>query len=99
MGSGARIQSRSPKSPPSAIRLTSTTPQPALSLVISLVPEISPVLEVVENLLLLGVDGRREGLDGAVDPERRRAQRGVGGSRCGWPGPGGSGSRGRRPGR
>src|SRR6185503_306631 len=70
-----------------------------LSLVISLVPEISPVLEVVENLLLLGVDGRREGLDGAVDRDRRRAQRGVGGSRCGWPGRCGSGSRGRRPGR
>jgi hypothetical protein len=36
-------------------------------LVISLVPEISPVLEVVDDLLLLGVDGWREGLDGAVD--------------------------------
>src|ERR1700729_1530457 len=46
-----------------------------LSLVISLVPEISPVLEVVEDLLLLGIDGWREGLDGAVDRDRRRAQR------------------------
>src|ERR1700752_4189579 len=46
-----------------------------LSLVISLVPEIWPVLEVVEDLLPLGVDGGREGLDGAVDLDRRRAQR------------------------
>src|ERR1700689_521617 len=46
-----------------------------LSLVISLVPEISPVLEVVEDLLLFGVDGWREGLDGAVDRDGRRAQR------------------------
>jgi hypothetical protein len=36
-----------------------------LSLVISLVPEISPILEVVEDLLLFGADGWREGLDGA----------------------------------
>src|SRR6185312_3555718 len=46
-----------------------------LSLVISLVPEISPVLEVVEDLLLLAVDGGREGLDHAVDRDRGRAQR------------------------
>jgi hypothetical protein len=39
------------------------------------VPEISPVLEVVEDLLLFGVDGRREGLDGAVDLDGCRAQR------------------------
>jgi hypothetical protein len=50
-------------------------PPPDLSLVISLVPEISPVLEVVEELLLFGVDGWREGLDGAVDRDGRRAQR------------------------
>jgi hypothetical protein len=43
--------------------------------VISSVPEISPVLEVVENLLLFGVDGWREGLDGVVDRDGRRAQR------------------------
>ena len=43
-------------------------PRPGnLSLVISSVPEISHVLEVVEDLLLLGADGRREGLDRAVD--------------------------------
>ena len=42
---------------------------------ISSVPEISPVLEVVEDLLLFGVDGWREGLDGAVDRDGRRAQR------------------------
>jgi len=39
------------------------------------VPEIWPVLEVVEDLLPLGVDGGREGLDGAVDRDRGRAQR------------------------
>jgi hypothetical protein len=31
-----------------------------LSLVISLVPEISPVLEVIEDLLLVGADGGRK---------------------------------------
>src|SRR5580693_615089 len=46
-----------------------------LSLVISVVPGISPVLEVVEDLLLFGADGRREGLGGAVDRDGRRAQR------------------------
>jgi hypothetical protein len=46
-----------------------------LSLVISLVPEISPVLGVVEDLLLLWSDGGREGLDSAVERDRRRAQR------------------------
>src|SRR6185437_16669235 len=46
-----------------------------LSLVISLVPDVSPVLEVVEDLLLPGFDGGREGLDGAVDRDGRRAQR------------------------
>ena len=46
-----------------------------LSLVISLVPEISPVLDVVENLLLLTGDHGRERLDAAVDLDGRRAQR------------------------
>jgi hypothetical protein len=46
-----------------------------LSLVISLAPEISPALEVVEDLLLLGADGGRECLDGAVDLNSCRAQR------------------------
>jgi len=39
------------------------------------VPEISPVLEVVEDFLLFGADGWREGLDGAVDRDGGRAQR------------------------
>src|ERR1700722_12682290 len=46
-----------------------------LSLVISLVPDVSSVREVVEDFLLLGFDGWREGLDGAVGRDGRRAQR------------------------
>src|ERR1700691_4743965 len=62
--------------PPAGAPLPPRAARPKfLSLVISLVPEISPVLEVVEDLLLFGVDGWREGLDGAVDRDGRRAQR------------------------
>jgi hypothetical protein len=39
------------------------------------VPEISSVLEVVEDLLLFWGDGGWEGLDGAVDRDGGRAQR------------------------
>jgi hypothetical protein len=43
-----------------------------LSLVISLVPEISPVHEFIKDVLLLAIDSGREGLDGAQRARDRR---------------------------